>query len=136
MWTLKISHWDGWRFDSKVGAHEHTQLQLLEGLGVQINKPQNSFKDHTIWRGSSPFLFIGRLDNLHTPKACVTPGDLQMLQKRLAVLRYTVPLENRDMGIPTCASCFSKFVLAKGNRPCLRFQTPDLQFQDEDLTYV
>ena len=63
----------------------------------------------------------------HTPKAGVTLGDLQMLQKRLVVFRFTVPVENPDIGIP-----------AKGNRRCLRFQTPDLQLQiqDEDLTYV
>ena len=50
-----------------------------------------------------------------------------MLQKRLVVLRFTVPVENPDIGIP-----------AKGIRRCLRFQTPDLQLQiqDEDLTYV
>ena len=46
-----------------------------------------------------------------------------VLQKRLVVFRFTVPVENPDIGIP-----------AKGNRGCLRFQTPD--FQDEDLTYV
>ena len=47
-----------------------------------------------------------------------------MLQKRLVVFRFTVPVENPDIGIP-----------AKGNRRCLRFQTPDLQLQiqDEDL---
>ena len=63
----------------------------------------------------------------HTPKAGVTLGDLQMLQKRLVVFRFTVPVENPDIGIP-----------AKGNRRCLCFQTPDLQLQiqDEDLTYV
>ena len=63
----------------------------------------------------------------HTPKAGVTLGDLQMLQKRLVVFRFTVPVENPDIGIP-----------AKGNRRCLRFQTPDLQLQiqGEDLTYV
>ena len=50
-----------------------------------------------------------------------------MLQKRLVVFRFTVPVEDPDIGIP-----------AKGNRRCLRFQTPDLQLQiqDEDLTYV
>ena len=44
---------------------------------------------------------------------------------RLVVFRFTVPVENPDIGIP-----------AKGNRRCLRFQTPDLQLQiqDEDLT--
>ena len=45
---------------------------------------------------SSPFFFAGRLDYLHThtPKAGVTLGDLQMLQKRLVVFRFTVPVEN------------------------------------------
>jgi len=43
-----------------------------------------------------------------TPKAGVTLGDLQVLQKRLAVFRFTVPVENPDIGIP-----------AKGNRRCL-----------------
>ena len=54
-----------------------------------------------------------------------------MLQKRLVVFRFTVPVENPDIGIPKSASC-------KENRRCLRFQTPDLQLQiqDEDLTYV
>ena len=51
-----------------------------------------------------------------------------MLQTRLVVFKLTVPVENSDIGIPP----------AKGNRRCLRFQTPDLQLQiqDEDLTYV
>ena len=76
-----------------------------------------------------PFFFTGRLDYLHTPKAGVLLGDLQMLQKQLVVFRFTVPVENPDIGIPKSAS---------GNRRCLRFQTPDLQLQiqDEDLTYV
>ena len=41
----------------------------------------------------------------HTPKAGVTLGDLQMLQKRLVVFRFTVPVENPDIGIPKSASC-------------------------------
>ena len=51
------------------------------------------------------FSFTGRLDYLHTPKAGVTLGDLQMLQKRLVVFRFTVPVENPDIGIPKSASC-------------------------------
>ena len=68
---------------------------------------------------------------LHTPKAGVTLGDLQMLQKRLVVFRLQFLWR-----IPT--SAFPRVPPAKGNRRCLRFQTPDLQLQiqDEDLTYV
>ena len=76
----------------------------------------------------APFFLHWKIGlSTHTPKAGVTLGDLQMLQKRLVVFRFTVPVENPDIGIP-----------AKGNRRCLRFQTPDLQsqIQDEDLTYV
>ena len=59
----------------------------------------------------------------HTPKAGVTLGDLQMLQKRLVVFRLTLPVETwPDIGIP-----------ANGNRRCLHFQTPDLQLQIQDL---
>ena len=62
----------------------------------------------------------------HTPKAGVTLGDFRCFKKRLVVFRFTVSVENPDIGIP-----------AKGNRRCLRFQTPlQLQIQDEDLTYV
>ena len=73
------------------------------------------------------FYICSDVTHTHTPKAGVTLGDLQMLQKRLVVFRFTVPVENPDIGIP-----------AKGNRRCLRFQTPDLQLQiqGEDLTYV
>ena len=53
----------------------------------------------------SPFFFTGRLVCLHTPKAGVTLGDLKILQKRLAVFRFTVPVENPDIGIPKSASC-------------------------------
>ena len=59
---------------------------------------------------SSPFFFTGRLDYLHTPKAGVTLGDLQMLQKRLVVFRFTVPVENPDTAflqrgiVDVCAS--------------------------------
>ena len=54
-----------------------------------------------------------------------------MLQKRLVVFRFTVPVENPDIGFPRVPP-------AKRNRRCLRLQTPDLQLQiqDEDLTYV
>ena len=55
-----------------------------------------------------------------------------MLQKRLVVFRFTVPVENPDIGIPKSAYCkgeSSMFAL-----PDSKF--PRLQIQDEDLTYV
>ena len=80
---------------------------------ITVASPFSSLEDWTI------------CTHTHTESRCDL-GDLQMLQKRL-VFRFTVPVENPDIGIP-----------AKGNRGCLRFQTSDLQLQiqDEDLTYV
>ena len=83
----RVAIWDDWRFDATI-IPIASQLQLFEGLPMTVNRPQNQFSGHEIWRGDSPFFLTGRLDDLMMVKPGVSCTDLTMLRKRLKVFEF------------------------------------------------
>eukprot|EP00439_Symbiodinium_sp_Y106_P032145 s2075_g3.t2 len=82
-----VAIWDDWRFDATI-IPIASQLQLFEGLPMTVNRPQNQFSGHEIWKGDSPFFLTGRLDDLMMVKPGVSCTDLTMLRKRLKVFEF------------------------------------------------
>ena len=138
----QIAHLHLGRLEIRCSHHSHGWAAAASrrfGRDSDLNRPQNQFSGHEIWRGSSPFFLTGRLDDLMMVKPGVSCTDLAMLRKRLKVFEFRRSQINPDITIPRCASCFAKMILRrecfakmilrKGNPRCIRFITPDLQEQ-------
>lgn len=121
----RVCLWDDWRFSAQV-LHISTQLLLMEGAEVTVNRPQNLHHGHLTYTGSAPFFITGRLDDIYTVKSGVTWNDLQMLHKRLTIFKFHHVVDSPDIGIPKCPSCWARLILSKGKN-IAKFQIPDGQ---------
>ena len=105
-----------WQAQPEASTKTKDKRDLWLSAMIAVAPLFSSLEDWTIYTHRKP---VWRSEIYRCFKSGLWCSDLQFLWR-----------------IPT--SAFPRVPPAKGNRRCLRFQTPDLQLQiqDEDLTYV
>ena len=118
-WTL--SHQCGWKstalLQQKDSAH-HSGKPNLKPPPRKIN----AIFDSQLWLLELPFFLHWKIGlSTHTESRCDARRFYRCFKKRLVVFRFTVPVENPDIGIPKSASC-------KGESSMFALPIPDSRF--------
>ena len=93
-----------------------TQCLWFDGSAVPIAKPQTAqgVASHIAYRGRAP-IFITTSKKETDLLAEAQDGDAAMVMRRLQVFNFTTRVAKPGCSIPSCAHCFSNFVMKHGS---------------------
>ena len=108
--AARLALLDDWRFNEDIVSYP-TQLLWFEGKDFVIARPQNQYGGHLRYSKDDPVFLTTLEADLMAVHRGTLEGDRDMMLKRLNIFRFHERLDNPDRTIPSCAPCFSKFLL-------------------------